>query len=380
MKRLITILFICLLTASCGGGGGGADAVSSVATPLVGVLVDGPVAGVQYQTATQSGITNAQGEFNYLAGETVTFRIGNITLGSATAQKVVTLVNLAVPNADEATYQDILEGTRVNRVTNLARFLLALDEDHDVATDGVITISEAVRDHAGDFYLPTPIAADVFDVNPAVFPNNQDVSDFLTDINTNVDGSVVLVATADADSHLSDSLFAFAPNAVYSVAESSTAPSYVHVEWSFDAALLPGLLGFRLYQDGVQVCDDITPATLQSYDCSAIDINGSMNFTMTAYSLGRETGHSNQLTGNHPPHASVTALSDTLRVVTFDPSGSTDIEGPITYVWDFGDGSTSTSAVSLAHTFSSGVYTVRLTVTDNQGLQSSASLPALTIP
>ena len=59
---------------------------------------------------------------------------------------------------------------------------------------------------------------------------------------------------------------------------------------------------------------------------------------------------------------------------TFDASGSLDPNGTIaSYAWDFGDGSTGSGA-SVSHTFAQdGAFTVRVTVTDNDGLTDSAT-------
>ncbi|MFC1861231.1 S8 family serine peptidase [Chloroflexota bacterium] len=55
--------------------------------------------------------------------------------------------------------------------------------------------------------------------------------------------------------------------------------------------------------------------------------------------------------------------------VTFDASGSYDIDGSINaFNWDFGDGSTGTSEVATHAYAAVGTYTVVLTVTDNEGL------------
>ena len=60
------------------------------------------------------------------------------------------------------------------------------------------------------------------------------------------------------------------------------------------------------------------------------------------------------------------------EVVTFDGSGSTDSDGTIvSYAWDFGDTHTG-SGVTTSHAYSAiGIYTVTLTVTDNDGLTGS---------
>jgi len=78
-----------------------------------------------------------------------------------------------------------------------------------------------------------------------------------------------------------------------------------------------------------------------------------------------------------PPTASFTfsPSSPTPGVwVQFDGSGSTDPDGSIvSYAWQFGDGATGTGA-SAYHRFSSaGSYTVRLTVTDDDGASDTTT-------
>ncbi|HEU5136962.1 MAG TPA: DNA/RNA non-specific endonuclease [Steroidobacteraceae bacterium] len=78
-----------------------------------------------------------------------------------------------------------------------------------------------------------------------------------------------------------------------------------------------------------------------------------------------------------PPFAAVTGPAGAIAEgdsATFDASASEDPNGTIaSYAWDFGDGTTGTG-VSVSHTFvQDGVFTVRVTVTDNDGLSDSAT-------
>ena len=81
-------------------------------------------------------------------------------------------------------------------------------------------------------------------------------------------------------------------------------------------------------------------------------------------------------TGNQPPLAAfetdVTSGTAPLDVL-FDATGSSDPDGTIaSYLWDFGDGSSSSDR-RLTHTYAEpGTYRVSLTVTDDQGLSDQA--------
>jgi PKD repeat protein len=67
------------------------------------------------------------------------------------------------------------------------------------------------------------------------------------------------------------------------------------------------------------------------------------------------------------------------ETVTFSSSGSYDADGTITYLWDFGDGNTSTDA-NPTHTYTTdGQFEPSLTVTDNDGATSVAPVPTITI-
>jgi len=111
-----------------GGGGGGGESPPAPQSSI-GVFTDSVVSGLSYQTATYSGITNASGEFNYLPGESITFSVGGVILGSCIAGPLVTPLSL-VPTAT---------GADDPVVTNIVRLLLTLDDDANPDTGINIT-------------------------------------------------------------------------------------------------------------------------------------------------------------------------------------------------------------------------------------------------
>lgn len=110
----IIFLMILALSTFIGCSGSGDDA-------LTGTFVDSPVSGLAYNTPTMSGLTDAQGKFYYLNGETVTFSVGGITLGSAKGKSQVTPVDLVAGGT-----------TSDPAVINRCIFLQTLDEDGDL--------------------------------------------------------------------------------------------------------------------------------------------------------------------------------------------------------------------------------------------------------
>jgi hypothetical protein len=76
---LHTVLATSALVVGCGGSGGSSSASSSSSAPLAGSFVDAPTKGLLYTASPSglSGITDANGNYQYQPGDTVTFSIPN---------------------------------------------------------------------------------------------------------------------------------------------------------------------------------------------------------------------------------------------------------------------------------------------------------------
>jgi para-nitrobenzyl esterase len=126
---LAGLAVIILVGCSSGSSGGG----TSTPPATSGVFFDSPIQGLDYATPTWSGVTDANGKFSYGAGETVTFSLGGLVLGSVTGQSTVTLFTI-VPTATSVNDQ---------KLVNIAKFLQSLDSGGDITTR--IVISDATK-------------------------------------------------------------------------------------------------------------------------------------------------------------------------------------------------------------------------------------------
>ncbi|SET12387.1 hypothetical protein SAMN05216326_11283 [Nitrosomonas marina] len=135
---LASVALVAGLTA-CGdsdtGGMGSSSSETSTAKRVMptgaatGVLLDSPVAGVTYSASSgKKGVTNVAGEFDFNYGDTVEFKLGELTLGKVQGTPIVTPIDLA--ENDE------------KRLINLLILLQSLDEDGD-ATNGINITNEA---------------------------------------------------------------------------------------------------------------------------------------------------------------------------------------------------------------------------------------------
>jgi hypothetical protein len=104
------------------------------------VFLDSIVEGLEYTTSSGlSGITSADGSFDYSDGDTITFSIGNVTIGS---------IDMNCITDNQVFLQDLagVDRTNVNDnyVENMAVLLQSIDVNSD-AYDGIV-ITQEMRD------------------------------------------------------------------------------------------------------------------------------------------------------------------------------------------------------------------------------------------
>ncbi len=139
MKTWLSTLYLLifgLILTSCGGGGGGDGDLGQTTT--TGYFKDSNTAGLTYQSGGINGLTEADGKFTCETGNTVTFSVGGVVLGTASCGPIVTPIDLVASGSiDNST------------VLNIVRFLMMLDDDGD--PENGITISTAVQTAASDW-------------------------------------------------------------------------------------------------------------------------------------------------------------------------------------------------------------------------------------
>jgi len=164
-----------LLLTGCGGGGGSSSGTASGSSS--GILTDAPVAGVAYTTSPSgvAGTTDADGGYDFNPGDTVTFTLGDLVLGTVDATGIVSPLELADGDAD--------------KLQNLLVLLQSLDDDGDPETG---------------ISIPAAAAAAV----PATIDLTADPATFASSANTGLQAAMTaggitspIVSTTDANAH-----------------------------------------------------------------------------------------------------------------------------------------------------------------------------------
>ena len=129
-KNLFFGLTTLSLIASCGSDSSGTGSAGSSLTS--GSFIDNPVQGLEYSSTSGSGVTSSSGGFDCKSGESVTFKINDVEIGSTNCDEVITPL-------------DVLGATDYTdtKAINLAYLLQAMDSDSDVSNGINITSSKS---------------------------------------------------------------------------------------------------------------------------------------------------------------------------------------------------------------------------------------------
>jgi len=185
---VIAISFLAITACGDGDSRNGATPVTESAALKKGLFLDSAVEGLVYVSGNQSGITDNKGTYQYEEGLTVKFSIGDIIIGEALAKSVLTPLDL-VPGSSDVSDPS---------VTNIARFLLTLDNDAN--PDNGITITELVRTAALGKSLN-------FDQTIAGFENDGNVQAIVSELTALTNAGVrPLISSQQAQSHLNETL------------------------------------------------------------------------------------------------------------------------------------------------------------------------------
>lgn len=189
LKALIGVLLSAALLVGCNSGSSDGMNESSSLSLLSGIFIDSPVEGLEYETETQNSMTDADGAFMYMEGESITFYVGDIMLGGAMAQSIMTPVDLVDGAVDETHPM----------VTNMARFLQTLDVDMD--PENGITITEEMSDAMVGHMVNFDMDMNAFEYDPDMMA----VMDTINTMDTTGEWHM-MVSIEDAQNHLANTI------------------------------------------------------------------------------------------------------------------------------------------------------------------------------
>jgi len=105
MKLKILAISSVLAAALIGCGGSSSSSSDDKETTKTGTFVDAPVAGISYETTSGlSGATDTSGHFSYKDGDYVSFKLGNVKLGTTKADETITPLHITSSDTKKAAY------------------------------------------------------------------------------------------------------------------------------------------------------------------------------------------------------------------------------------------------------------------------------------
>jgi hypothetical protein len=286
---------------------------------------------------------------NVKGTDTVTFRVSDGKVNSNTATITVTILNRK-PLANSATISSAATAPSLGTLS-------ASDPDSDA-----ITFALTSPPAQGSLALD---ASGGFTYTPAAGASGNDAFSFVAD-----DGSDLSAPATVSINLLAAPVFNSSPKAVpnpciVNEAVQFTAAANGSSALSFDWDFGDGSVG-----TGASVVHNYTAAGNYQVVLIVTDASGQKASSSIAVSVNASSG---QPVVTQPPSSSVTTAQPGENVQFTVGIGGT---GSMTYVWDFGDGtSTTTSENTVTHAFAlAGNYVVTVTATNSIGQSTSAAM------
>jgi len=150
--RTFLFLIASLILLACGSN----NSSDSLSAEKQGKFIDSVVSGLRFETPTTSGFTDSQGQFRYRNGETVRFFVGDVFIGEAQGQAIITPVELIPGAIDEKNTQ----------VQNIVMFLQSIDDDGDESNG--INITNLASDIAKGKTVNFALSPIIFETDGAI--------------------------------------------------------------------------------------------------------------------------------------------------------------------------------------------------------------------
>ena len=214
MKKelMISVLAAGMLTLTgCGGSSDGGGTTPTTTTTLSAQFIDSAVQGLSYdcQSSGKTGITDKDGTFYYVSGDTCTFKVGDIILGKTQITGTTTPRSLTTVEPD---------------LTNILRLLQTLDTD--ATPDNGITLPTGL---SGDLDLGNNFDAEINtylannNVTNTVVTAEEATTHFAKSVPLDIDDTLFIGKTyAFSDGFMVDSTIAFNADHTYKYDDGAT--------------------------------------------------------------------------------------------------------------------------------------------------------------
>lgn len=223
------------------------------------------VVGLQYVSGDQAGKTDIDGNFDCEAGPSINFFVGDILIGAATCDELISPVDM-VPGASDETHPT---------VSNIFAFLQTIDDDNN--PDNGITITQVVIDAAMGYSINFEQTTEDFKSDPNVI----NIVAALTAVTTA--GVHGLVDSSAAESDLNSILLsemAGIYNGTYTCSEPCTATGTWSMTIDEDGTLAGSVCNLDT-QVSFPISGSITSSGISTIDASGSGGNGNFSGTVS---------------------------------------------------------------------------------------------------